>query len=418
MAGEPNCPCFGAAFGGMTPWLSVAVNTMCLALALPYAIRRRPGPPQRTQLVSGPSDDVSQRAAPRRDRLSAVSQSALVFGLACLGAYWVATAPQRVAPPLAIADENLNIGDVWETTDFCWTLPIENQTVEDVRISGFEASCDCVRSIEPKSLIVPAKRTRDVTLVLDLTRRSRPSQGDPDEFGLGVAAAIDGRQPTRALWVLRGRARPFYAIVPASVHLGDMTRGRPFPSQTAVVKTETAVETLELDYDRSLLSVLVRQTDDAPATFGLSIAAQPNARSGAINSEVRIRAIARPGERFPGAVVMARGVLREDVQGTPDSLLFGAARLGETREETVVLRSLSNTRFAVEELQTSSPGLMVTPVGGDHTFKIKQRIAELGPQHALVTFIVRLGDSPKTTNIAIPISYNGLGFPDAPANAN
>ncbi len=197
-----------------------------------------------------------------------------------------------------------------------------------------------------------------------------------------------------------------------------MTRGQPFTSQTVAVQTEVGVEKLDLGFDSSLLSVGVYRTDDVPSTFNLRIAAKPNAHAGAIASEIRIDAIGRSGERLPSAALPVGGVIKEDIQVIPPSLLFGAVRVGDTVEETVVLQSLSGRTFDVLSTSASTDTVTVRQLDAGRVFRIALRIAEPGPRNAFVTFVVRIADTAPMANIGLRVFFTGLASTTVPSDLN
>jgi hypothetical protein len=334
LQGHETCNCFGALIPNMSPWLSLAIDVSAIALLLPSLRYVAPSPVR--------SEMGHSRWLPR-----ITTRPILALGFAGIAAYWVATAPQRAAPNLIVGDRHLDVGDVWETTDFIRTIPIYNRSREDVNIRRFEGACDCIRSVEPNSLTVPSKRTAAVQLELDLTRRPRSGQERSDELRLAIAAVVGEDDLRRVVWVLRGRARPFYKIVPGAIHLGNLTRGQPFRSQVALVTTDRAADSLELEYDRSLLSVTARPQDELGNSFDLTVAVQPNAPAGAFNSAIRIQALRPAGDPLPTTDLAVRGLIKEDAQAIPSSILCGALPIGKTIEETVVLQSLSGATFSL-----------------------------------------------------------------------
>lgn len=79
---------------------------------------------------------------------------------------------------LAVAAEHLNFGEAWENLYFEWLLPIENRHNQDVQIERLYLSCTCLKA-DPSELVIPAGRTREVRLTLDLTARERQTLPPP-----------------------------------------------------------------------------------------------------------------------------------------------------------------------------------------------------------------------------------------------
>ncbi len=85
--------------------------------------------------------------------------------------------PAAPLPALYIADDKQDLGEVWDSKDALLTVPISNSTNRDIEILDFETSCDC-GEVSPRKLTVPAKGAANVTVKMDLTRRT------PNQIGM------------------------------------------------------------------------------------------------------------------------------------------------------------------------------------------------------------------------------------------
>jgi hypothetical protein len=395
LQGHETCACFGAVVGDMSPWLSLTIDVVAIALLLP-CLTRQAGTP-------------SSAAGKRFQSFAALTRPVLVLGLAGVGAAWVATAPQRGAPKLIVADDYLDIGDVWETSDFVWELPIHNRSERTITITRFQTTCSCLREVEPPSLVIGPKETANVTLKLDLNRRPRDKE-QSDHFNLPIAATVEADPNSiAAIWGLHGRARRAYTISAPGVYLGEVTRGQAFDPQTISVTPVKPAQDLVVDYDRSLLTVSVEHRGN---TFQMRIAPHAQAPPGTLQAELTIRAVCDDEERSPSVSVPVRGVVREDVQATPETVAFVAAELGGTLEETIVLRSFSGRPITVEGIETTSDDVTVQPMTGpqsvQNAFVITQTVARLGQQSSTIRFTVRAGNGGQKAIVEVPLTYHGL----------
>ena len=59
--------------------------------------------------------------------------------------------PAAPLPALYIADDQQDLGEVWESKDALLTVPISNSTDRDIEILDFETSCDC-GEVSPRKL--------------------------------------------------------------------------------------------------------------------------------------------------------------------------------------------------------------------------------------------------------------------------
>jgi len=70
--------------------------------------------------------------------------------------------------PIVVAQEDLDLGAIWATTDYSWTLHLENTSPREVELAELRASCKCL-SVEPSPVTIPAKQQSEVTLRLDVS---------------------------------------------------------------------------------------------------------------------------------------------------------------------------------------------------------------------------------------------------------
>jgi hypothetical protein len=77
-------------------------------------------------------------------------------------------------PSLYVEEDKLDLGEVNESKEALFSLPISNRTQQPIEILDFETSCDCGK-IYPRNLTVPAMGVAIITVELDLTNRSASS---------------------------------------------------------------------------------------------------------------------------------------------------------------------------------------------------------------------------------------------------
>jgi hypothetical protein len=171
--------------------------------------------------------------------------------------------------------------------------------------------------------------------------------------------------------------------------------------------------------DESLATVDVRQTRESPQQYQVEISPRDDLSVGEHRFSVYLRPRMAPGDvpsgmtvppELPLAVVanVARGVYV-----SPSTIHFGALAVGETTEETVVLRSMHSKRFAVLESGASGGNsLRVEPEAAvpeqGPWFRIWQRIDRVGPHTGEVRFVVQEEDSRQSYAIVLPVSFHGI----------
>lgn len=352
----------------------------------------------------------------------------LVLGLAVAtvagaGAYWVATAPQRVAAaqsPLAVDPAALDFGEVWEDSAFTWTLPIENHSDAAVRIRDVTASCNCL-AVEPRSFVVPAGGKTEVRLTLNLTG---PVAAKADavtavrDFALPLAALRQDDASAPKIWVLRGRVRTAAVVSPPLVQLGQWVRGQTVPPQSATVTLKTPVKALEAACDPALASVRVTRSRTNSEAFVVTIVPRQTIPSGPFNFPVKIRLVVREGKKMPRIVLPVAGVMLEDIQARPTVVAFGIVPLGRRVEQTVVLGSAAGKKLQVRSVRRSSDDIEVEPAeSATHVksaYRISQRASRLGDQSGEVRFAVGADGTKATVEVVLPVTYHGTQEKKAP----
>ena len=94
---------------------------------------------------------------------------------------------------LWITANALNMGTIWESDEFAWTVPIENHEAIPVQVESFGTTCNCL-SIEPKSFVLGPGERRDLALKIDLT--SQVKEGG--QIAVGLWAQV--KKETRKSW--------------------------------------------------------------------------------------------------------------------------------------------------------------------------------------------------------------------------
>ena len=75
---------------------------------------------------------------------------------------------------LFVAEDALNVGPIWETEQFSWTVPVRNREPELIEVESISSTCNCL-SIEPRSFSLGPGERRDLQLRIDLTSDPEPT---------------------------------------------------------------------------------------------------------------------------------------------------------------------------------------------------------------------------------------------------
>lgn len=108
---------------------------------------------------------------------------------------------------LRIDERYLDFGLVWAEPRFIWRMQMENPTREEIRVTGFSSSCNCV-AVQPNEFSVPAGASKEVTLLLNLAPSAANGVSqDLREFSAHLTPRIAKARVLPAGWTITGRVR-------------------------------------------------------------------------------------------------------------------------------------------------------------------------------------------------------------------
>jgi hypothetical protein len=335
---------------------------------------------------------------------------------ACAVAYWFGVAHKGTGADntgLRVAPEHLNLGEVWEEEQFRWVVPVTNSSGEDVEVVKFATSCNCL-SVEPRAVVIPAGQTVGLNLVLNLTgKSSQQANRRGRDFQVHLFPQLRAGLPYQPGWTLRGRVLRPIDFAPPFVDFGEsLVRGRSFPSRKVQVKAFTPLGQPEATCDAALASTWLvprEGTDD----YDLEIKPKETLPTGPFEFKVSFRGrILSDNQALVEKALLVRGVVVGEARATPSSVVFGAARVGEQLQATVVLDSASGSPLAVDKIDISSPDVKVEAVDAvtplRRQYRILQEVSRTGFQSASITFRLREQDHGGIITITVPVSCHGL----------
>ncbi len=339
---------------------------------------------------------------------------AIAILLACPVGGYLITSTNQTRPPepnhgLVVSEEALNLGDVWESNDLPWTIPIKNPTDTTVEIVKLASSCGCA-VIDPASLVLSPGETKRIHLRLNLTRR--PQAPVNTEFKVQITPEFQSLPLNNPGWLITARVKTALVVSPSRVDFTyPLLRGHGPEPQTVLVTGNSAVADLELRYEASHLRVACSKVDDRENTYKIRIGPHMTAPAGPFAHRLDLRAHAKDGRVIGQRSIVVTGLIQEQVQASPSSVLFGLRRIGESAEETISLDSQTKTPFAVCAIRTQDPSTEVLaasqPMTKCRTFQIRQRIKASGHRTSMVTFLVDIAND-QEREIRVPISYYGV----------
>ncbi|MHB1426673.1 MAG: hypothetical protein ACYC3I_26230 [Gemmataceae bacterium] len=308
--------------------------------------------------------------------------------------------------------EHLNFGEVWEDTHFSMVLPITNHRDHDIEIRRFYKTCNCSQ-IEPPSLTIPARQTREVLVTLDLTPRKAEEFGvSMRDFEVGIAPEVPGERQGKE-WTIRGRVRSAIQSDPPLIDFGNVSELSPTMSiQRVRLTTLDSVANLTAACSSANFDVKVEKSSTGKANeFDLVIALKEVAKRGEIRCTISIVPQLTDNRRLPPRRVEVFGRIVSDIEASPPTIIFGTLPVGGSKSETVTLQSLTGRTFTVMGMRCEGVGLSVeratTSEGVGLDFVVKQKGEQRGEQNSRVFFkVVHSGG--REEDFVVVVSYCGI----------
>jgi len=342
-----------------------------------------------------------------------------VFALAVIVGVLAGFLRVRTSSPkvlLEVDPSRLDLGKVFVSEAFRFSLPVKNVSNRDVEIPEIRSSCRCT-SFDPIPLTIPAGDSASINAVIDL------SAGSPEEaalpwrpFSVRLVAVIRDQLPKSCpQWEVRGTVRTPLVFSPWAPEFaeGDLARGGEFRSLDVGIISHSPLRQLSATCDEGLAAVRVVPTAGKEGNYQLAVAPRAGLQLGEYVFQIRFRGITADGEQFDGVPLRVRGTVVDDVEMLPPMILAGAVTVGQTVTDTVVLRSRSGKRFAVTEVRPASGEVRCeSPADADTAAQCKFRItlhaSEVGSQQFEVTFTVRTSADSEGRALPLRLAYFGL----------
>jgi hypothetical protein len=279
---------------------------------------------------------------------------------------------------LRVDPKYLDFGRVPVNDRFAWTLTIANTSSKDIVIEDIDTSCDC-GSIDPKSLVIPAREAADVHFALNLTASDADTAMQHDwPFATRVIVSVKDAQLGKHnyVWEIHGEvwtplvASPQKLVFPE----GSLVRGTPFESKIVSLFSQMPLAHLTASCEKDLTQAAVAPAQSDALKYQLAIMPSTMLSVGKHDFPVRLNATSTNGTPLPATVVQVSAMVVNDVEFVPPEIRFHAAELGECLRETVVLRSRTGRTFRVLGVHCETLGLEAEQCENGQDIRVCQRV--------------------------------------------
>lgn len=235
-------------------------------------------------------------------------------------------------PALTINPAHLDFGEVWETSQFLWSVPIRNTSSQPVVIERWQASCDC-SDVQPSSMRLEPGETKAISVRIDLGRNLGATSGTP--VSVSLSPLFGGK--SLATWALRGSVKPLIrpSAIPTAAFSNEMTARRQQVELELVAPVHTVVATCRAPHVRCELS---HRAELRKITLILSYA--DDLSDGLHSFGIELRGQLTTGDPFSKHLTGAVTV-RPEIEVSPPSLVVSGPSTGMW-EETIGFRSRSD----------------------------------------------------------------------------
>lgn len=317
--------------------------------------------------------------------------------------------PETRPLTLHIDSKHLDFGDVWETDQFEWTIPIRNTDTRQAELIGLAGSCNC-GSVEPAAMSIPPGETRTLRIKIDL----RPKAGAKVEpTGRPFATTISGvfkngtDLPAPVSWNLRGRVKRVVRTVP-TVEFGLLSElGVPF--RPLVIPVEPVVDIASITVSVSVpeFQAALRPRTGAESGWALVVTPGPGLKRGAYKGTVTLMPVGHGGTPLTSLQLPLSAEVVPDVEAAPGAIFAGGREVGAEVTETLTLRSLSNRPFVVDRAEAEGNGVSVVVSDDGRSCTVRVRVMAPGPGSGRVRLVVR-PDKSASVELVIPVQVHGF----------
>ena len=315
-------------------------------------------------------------------------------------------------PPLLVLDEQqVDFGQVWETDEFEWHVPVRNASCEPTRVRAASGSCGCVASGQPEAT-VPSGTSARVPIRIDL-RNTCGLAADQHvrEFKTDVFLVANPGPGQEAYPVtLRGRVKAAVRLPVLAVDLGRVWVDAPPTERVIPVRFLTSLRDVTLTVQGTGLTASFGLAADAGGGE-MTVRRSPGLVAGRYSGQLVLQPSA-PAELIPAVRVPYSVEMLGDVQPDAPVVLLGPAPAGAVLGGTSTLSSFSGRPFRLSAWTAADPdGLEVVlpgAAGRALELTVRQRVTGPGDRANRLT-LSGAGPDGEKFEVDVEVRYYGLG---------
>lgn len=321
------------------------------------------------------------------------------------------SSPIVAKAPLSVDAESLQIGTVWAYTKIDWQLSIANKSKDDIHIGKFFTSCSCL-AITPEAITVPSGQSRTIRIEIDATPKMQNSQqAEYEDFGVSLQPLVelDGRWKGIDEWRLQGKIRRLLNPSAATIVWDKQSElAGPLAQRTVSLASTALVNSIEVKNAPKTMKIRVDKT--GKTAFAIAVEPQPGMSAGKYNYEIDFAARLADGKEIPAAKLSLICDICRDLAASPSSIHFGVCKIGDDRNETVVLHSLTAKKFKLVDVKAEGDGLSSSRNEAfPAAIEVHQKAMHLGDRAGRL--LVTLENSEKVrSELVLPVRYHGTSL--------
>jgi len=209
-----------------------------------------------------------------------------------------------------------------------------------------------------------------------------------------LSAYLNGDERPLAAWHIRGVVKNAFSCKPKELDFGDaLVEGQPYSTRTIDVTCFQPCRDLVVSADERGVAVAAKNPSGDGLHFQVAVAPGATLASGIHKFKLSLGAVLGSGERTPCVRVPVEARILPDLQIVPSLAHFGDLKVGESREETIVLASRSGRSFDVPSFASPSKNVQVAPLAsneeGSKVFRVRLTSSKLGSENTEARFKIR-----------------------------